>query len=266
MTAPILVTGGTGTLGRHVVPKLRAAGREVKVLSRTGHGPGVLTGDLATGAGVDAAVAGAEVVVHLAGTAKGDEAKARTLVDAARRAGKPHLVFISVVGADRVPVVSAVDRMAFGYFAAKRGAEEIIAGAGLPWTTLRATQFHELTLTVARQLARMPVITVPAGVRFQPVDGEEVAGRMVELALGPPAGLVPDLGGPQVCAMADLVRGYLRAAGRRRPILPVRFAGRAYRSVRAGANLTLDRSFGVRTWADFLAATVAPEDLARRGQ
>ena len=267
MTAPILVTGGTGTLGRYVVPKLRAAGRDVRILSRTGHGPGILTGDLATGAGVEAAVAGAEVIVHLAGSAKGDEVKARTLVEAAKRTRRrPHLVFISVVGADRVPVVSAVDRMAFGYFAAKRGAEEIIAGAGLPWTTLRATQFHELTLTVARQLARMPVITVPAGVRFQPVDGAEVAGRMVELALGAPAGLVPDLGGPQVCAMADLVRGYLRAAGRRRPILPVRFAGRAYRSVRAGANLTLDRSFGVRTWADFLAATVAPEDLARRGQ
>jgi uncharacterized protein YbjT (DUF2867 family) len=253
MTAPILVTGGTGTLGRHVVPKLRAAGRDVRILSRTGHGPEVLTGDLATGAGVDAAVAGAEIIVHLAGSAKGDEAKTRTLVEAAKRAGKAHLVFISVVGADRVPVVSAVDRMAFGYFAAKRGAEEVVAGSGLPWTTLRATQFHELTLTVARQLARLPVITVPAGVRFQPVDGAEVAERMVELALGEPAGLVPDLGGPQVHGMDELVRAYLRSVGRRRPILPVRFAGRAYRSVRAGANLTEDRAVGVRTWADFLA-------------
>jgi uncharacterized protein YbjT (DUF2867 family) len=256
MTAPILITGGTGTLGRYVVPRLRSAGRDVRVLSRTGRGPGVLTGDLATGAGVDEAVAGAEVVVHLAGSAKGDEEKTRTLVAAAKRAGTPHLVHISVVGADRVPVVSAIDRMAFGYFAAKRGAEEIVSGSGLPWTTLRATQFHELTLSVVRRMARMPVIPVPAGVRFQPVDAAEVAQRMVELALGEPAGLVPDLAGPQVYGMDDLVRRYLRATGRRRPIVPVRFAGRAYRAVRAGANLAPERAVGVRTWPDFLAANV----------
>ena len=256
MTAPILITGGTGTLGRLVVPRLRAAGREVRVLSRTGRGPGLVTGDLATGAGVHAAVAGAGIIVHLAGSAKGDDDKARTLVAAARRAGRAHLVHISVVGADRVPVVSAADRMAFGYFAAKRGAEEVVAGSGLPWTTLRATQFHQLTLTVARQMARMPVVAVPAGVRFQPVDGAEVADRMVELALGEPAGLVPDLAGPHVYGMDELVRGYLRAVGRRRLIVPVRFAGRAYRAVRAGANLAPGRAVGVRTWPDFLAATV----------
>ena len=107
-------------------------------------------------------------------------------------------MYISVVGADRVPVVSGIDRAMFGYFASKRAAERVVADSGLPWTTLRATQFHDLILTVARQLAKLPVMPVPAGVRFQPVDAGEVAARLVELALGAPAGLVPDLAGPRV--------------------------------------------------------------------
>ena len=78
MTAPILITGGTGTLGRQVVPRLRDAGRELRVLSRGGgesvEGIELVTGDLTTGQGVDAAVDGAEIIVHLAGTAKGDAA------------------------------------------------------------------------------------------------------------------------------------------------------------------------------------------------
>src|ERR671922_619566 len=98
--APILVTGGTGTLGRQVVPRLRAAGRDVRVLSRHprdgGDGIEYVTGDLATGEGIQAAVEGIETVVHLAGTSKGDELKAGQLVRAASRAGTRHLVHISV--------------------------------------------------------------------------------------------------------------------------------------------------------------------------
>ena len=257
MTSPILVTGGTGTLGRHVVPRLRDAGAEVRVLSRRRHesadGVEFVAGDLATGEGLDAAVDGVGTIVHCAGSAKGDDEKARNLVGRRRGPRRPHLVFISVVGADRIPVVSGVDRAMFGYFASKRAAEQVVADSGLPWTTLRATQFHDLVLTVARQLAKLPVVPVPAGVRFQPVDTGEVAARLVELALGAPAGLVPDLGGPRVYPLAELVRGYLRATGRRRLIMPIRLPGKAARAVRAGANLAPDRAVGRRTWEEFLA-------------
>jgi uncharacterized protein YbjT (DUF2867 family) len=260
MTPPILVTGGTGTLGRLVVPRLRDAGLNVRVLSRRhrkgGAGVEPVTGDLATGEGIDAAVAGVDIVVHLAGSSKGDEDKARHLVEAASRAGVRHLVDISVVGADRVPVVGGLDRALFGYFAAKLAAERVVAESGLPWTTLRATQFHDLILTVVRQLARLPVVPVPAGFRFQPVDTGEVAARLVELALGAPAGLVPDLAGPRVHELAELVRADLRARGRHRPVLPVRVPGQAARALRAGANLAPDRAVGRRTWEDFLAARV----------
>ena len=260
MSSTILVTGGTGTLGRLVVPRLRDAGGKVRVLSRRAReaagGVEFVPGDLDTGEGIDAAVAGTEVIVHCAGSQKGDGDKARTLVRAASRAGAPPLVNISVVGADRIPVASRVDRAMFGYFGAKLDAERVIAGSGLPWTTLRATQFYDLLLMVARPMARLPVIPVPAGVRFQPVDAAEVAARLAELALGPPAGLVPDLAGPRVYPMAELLRGYLRAAGKRRPLVPLWLPGRAARAVRAGANLAPDRAVGHRTWEDFVTERV----------
>jgi uncharacterized protein YbjT (DUF2867 family) len=258
--SPILVAGGTGTLGRHVVPRLRNAGRDVRVLSRSHHetsnGIEYVPGDLATGEGLDAATAGAEIIVHLAGSAKGDEVKARNLVRAASRAGSSHVVYISVVGADAIPMASGIDRMMFGYFGAKHAAERIVADSGLPWTTLRATQFHDLLFTVVEGMAKLPVIPAPAGFKFQPIDPAEVAARLVELVLAPPAGLVPVMGGPQVYDMAEMLRGYLQATNRRRPILPIWLPGKAARAFRAGANLALDRAVGRRTWEDFLAERV----------
>ena len=257
---PILVTGGTGTLGRLVVARLREAGCDVRVLSRVSHqgGEGIefVTGDLATGQGIEAALEGIEIIVHCAGSTKGDEAKARHLVKAALPAGIRHMVYISVVGADKIPLASRIDRAMFGYFGSKLAAERVVAESGLPWTTLRATQFHDLILMTVRQMARLPLIPVPAGFRFQPVDAGEVAARLVELAFGTPAGLVPDMAGPRVYEMAELIRGYLRAAGKHRPMIPVRMPGRAARAFRAGANLAQDRAVGQTTWEDFLVGRV----------
>ena len=263
MTSPILVTGGTGTLGRHVVRRLRDVGNNVRVLSRRSHeaedGIQFMSGDLATGEGIEAAVDGIETIVHLAGSAKGDEDKARNLVRAASSQTRlPHLVYISVVGADRIPMVSRVDRAMFGYFESKRAAERMVEDSGLPWTTLRATQFHDLMLTVARQLAKLPVAPVPAGFRIQPVEADEVAVRLVELTLGEPAGMVPDMGGPRVYGAAELLRGYLRASKRRRrPIVPVWLPGKAARVFRDGGNLAPEQAVGHRTWEEFLADGVS---------
>lgn len=257
MNLPMLITGGTGTLGSHVVPLLQDAGLKLRVLSRHRQefteGAEYIIGDLATGAGVDEAVDGVGTIVHLAGSTKGDDQKTRTLVNAATRAGKPHLVYISVVGADQVPVVGRADRAMFGYFAAKLASEQIVAGSGLPWTTLRATQFHDLAFATAEQMAKLPVIPVPTGVRFQPVDTGEVAARLVELSLAEPAGLVPDIAGPRIYEMKDLIRGYLKARGKRRLLMPARLPGKAARAMRDGANLAPDRAVGKRTWEDFLA-------------
>jgi uncharacterized protein YbjT (DUF2867 family) len=267
MQAPIMVTGGTGTLGRRVVARLHQAGYRVRVLGRHAYEtePGVefVAADLATGEGIETALEQSEIIVHCAGTSNGDEVKALNLVKVASRVGVRHLVYISVVGADRIPMASGIDRALFGYFGSKLAAEQVVADSGLPWTTLRATQFHDLLLTTVQQMSKMPLIPVPAGFRFQPIDTDEVAARLVELALGAPAGLVPDLGGPRVYEMAELIRSYLTARGMRRPLVSVPLPGRAASAFRSGANLTPERAVGRRTWEDFLAARLAvPREAA----
>jgi uncharacterized protein YbjT (DUF2867 family) len=264
---PILVTGGNGALGRHVVARLRDAGREVRVLSRNGGpaSPGVsqAIADLHTGEGVDAAVAGAPVIVHCAGSRTGDEEKARTLVAAARRAGTRHLVYISVVGDELVPQVGRADRSMFGYFGAKLAASRVIAASGVPFTTLHATQFHELTLMTVSALAKLPIVPAFAGFRFQPAAADDVAARLVELALGDPQGAVADLGGPTIYAFKDLVRSYLRATGKHRLIVSMPVPGQAAAAIRRGVHLAPDHATGSETWEQFLAANLGPNGHGR---
>ena len=166
-----------------------------------------------TGEGVDRAVRGAGIIIHCAGAPsfRRDQAMTANLIQAARQLpAPPHLVKISVVGADRVPVGRGLGKLMFGYFESMVATERAVERSGLPWTTLRATQFFDAVALIARAMARLPLIPVPSGIRFQPVDTGEVADRLIELAVGAPAGLAPDFGGPTAYPMADLVRSYLR--------------------------------------------------------
>jgi uncharacterized protein YbjT (DUF2867 family) len=152
-------------------------------------------------------------------------------------------------------------RLTLAYFKAKQDAERIVAGSGLPWTTLRATQFYDLFLTTAKALTKLPVVPVPARFRFQPVDADDVAARLVELALGSPVGQVPDIGGPRVYLMVDLIRSYLLAAHRRRLVVPVWMGGKSARVLRAGGNLVAKPDPAThahvgKTWEEFLAERV----------
>ena len=248
MIGQILVTGGTGTLGRVLVRRLVDEGTPVRVLSRrpppAGRPPvGWSTGDLKTGRGIDAAVAGVDGIVHCA-TGLGDVGAARHLIESARRAGSPQVVYISIVGVDRIP---------FGYYKSKLEAERLVESSGLPWTVLRATQFHQLILRGCEALARLPVMLVPAGTAFQPVDAREVAGRLAGLASGPAAGRVPDMGGPEVRDAAELARGYLQARGRHRPVRAIRLPGDVFAGYRRGGHLAPDHATGQVTFAEFLA-------------
>ncbi|MCO1659018.1 SDR family oxidoreductase [Pseudonocardia humida] len=244
----VLVTGGTGLLGRAVAGELTAAGHTVRILSRRPGGPGTAVGDLATGAGLDTALQGVDAVVHSASDPRDprpvDVDGTRRLVAAARRAGEPHLVYVSIVGIDRIP---------WPYYRAKLAAERAVGASGLPWTILRATQFHEFTADLLARLTRLPVVPAPRGWRFQPVDVREVAARFAATVDAGPAGRLPDLGGPQVLTVAELAQLHLRATGRRRRVVAVPVPGAFSRSLRAGANLAPSGCSAGRTYAEFLA-------------
>jgi uncharacterized protein YbjT (DUF2867 family) len=240
----VLVTGGTGTLGRVLVPRLQAAGHDPAVLSRRA-GPGVLTGDLSRWSDLDAAVRGVSTIVHLASTPEQDTALSGNLIAAALRHGRPHLVFVSIVGVDRVPL---------GYYREKLAVEQLVRTSGLPWTTLRATQFHDLLARLFGALARPGVLPVLAGGRFQPVDVRDVADRLVGLVAAGPAEAVSEFGGPAVRGMDELARAWLRATGRRRPVLRLPVPGGLARAVRAGALTAPEHADGVITFEDWLGS------------
>jgi uncharacterized protein YbjT (DUF2867 family) len=255
MNAPLLVTGGTGNIGSRVVPLLREAGRDIRILTRHPRSaePGIqhVVGDTVAGQGLAAALEGVDVVLHLAGGAKGDDVAALNLASAAREAGVQHLVLISVIGADQMPI---------GYFRAKAQAERVIADSGVPYTVLRAAQLHDFVLPIARGMARMPLLPVPGGLRFEPVHGDEVAARLAELALGAPAGRVADLAGPEVLDVPQLVTTFAEVTGarQRRGCLSIRLPGAVGRAYRAGENLGgAGAQRGIRTWREFLGERAA---------
>jgi uncharacterized protein YbjT (DUF2867 family) len=253
VTNSVLVTGGTGTVGRIVVDHLTTAGQDVRILSR-GRRPSQRTdvqhfvGDVQTGDGLDAALDGVDTIVHCVYPTE-------HLIPAAKRAGSPHLVYVSIVGIDRVP---------FGLYRKMLANERVIAESGLPWTVMRATQFHDLIAFILRMLAKPPVMALPSGLRFQPVDVRDVGERLARLALGEPVGRAPDFGGPQVRALDDLARSYLAIVGKRRLIVPIGLPGKVFGAVRAGALTAPQHAAGTITFERYLREQVGAGQLPYR--
>jgi uncharacterized protein YbjT (DUF2867 family) len=240
-----LVTGATGTLGAPTVARLREAGHEVRALSRRS-GPGLTTGNLLTGAGLSEAVAGADTILHLATgpRGRGDVEATSTLVHAARDAGVRHLVLISIVGIDDIPL---------GYYRDKVVIERLVRESGLPFSLLRATQFHSFVEALFTAQRAFPVVAAPT-FPLQPIAVEEVADRLVELAGAAPAGRVADIGGLEQQGVPDLARLWARVTGTRRPVVPLSLPGKLFAAYRAGSALVPGPAYGRQTFADHLAA------------
>jgi uncharacterized protein YbjT (DUF2867 family) len=244
----VLVTGGTGHLGKRLVGRLQGAGHTVRVMSRRGAGPGGVRGDLATGRDLDAALAGAEVVVHAASDPRGnpwevDVAGTRRLVQAVDRDRLQHLVYISIVGVDRIP---------FNYYRAKYSAEQVLLASGLPVTLLRVTQFHDFVDTLLETARRGPVVPVPMGWRLQPVDVDEVAAHITVVASAPPAGGVVEFGGPEDLTAADVARIWAAARGAGAHVVATPVPGKMGAAIRDGAALPSGGARGQRTYAEHL--------------
>jgi uncharacterized protein YbjT (DUF2867 family) len=243
----IAIAGGTGTLGRQVAAELTARGHDVRVLSRNARPYRV---DLSTGAGLDEALAGCEVVVDASNDSSKNAGETlvggtRRLLAAGREGGVAHHVCVSIVGCELVPM---------GYFRVKAEQEEVVTGGTVPWTIVRATQFHEYLATMFGAGARWRTVPVPR-VPLQPLASAEVAHVVADATeRGPRDGRV-QIAGPQVAGAMDLARAWRRATGTRAALVPLPLPGRLGRALRGGA-LTTDEAdvHGRVTFADWLDA------------
>lgn len=249
----VTVTGASGRLGRVLTPVLAEAGYEVRAVSRrprTGGGVSWVVADLTTGEGVAEAVAGADVVVHLASAPYQGRYTRRVELDgtgrllaAARAAGTGHFLYVSIVGVDRVP---------WGYFRAKLAAERLVRDGGVPWTTLRVTQFHEFVAGMFAMASKPGLLITDPGIPVQPVDVSDVAAHLLTLIGRGPSEQVEEYGGPEILGAVEAARTWLRARGSRRPLLRVRVPGKLGRAFRDGAMTTSAKPTGTITWKDYL--------------
>jgi uncharacterized protein YbjT (DUF2867 family) len=255
--ARVLVTGGSGDLGRHIVPFLAQRGHSVRVLVHNNIPPRATgqeviefnPGDLETGEGIANALLRAETVVHLATkptkTKQVDIAGTERLLRTAESAGVNHFLYISIAGIDEMP--------GYSYYRTKLEVERLIVASRLPWTILRATQFHELAVRFMKPFDWLPFVAVPGGTSWQLIAAREVAARLTELVDAGPSGRVRDIGGPEVLSADDIATFYRRARGKSESLLRMPLPGKTGSQLRAGKQLVPDYKYGQQTWQEFLA-------------
>lgn len=243
----IAVAGGTGTVGRHVVEAIAAQGHQTVVLSRAA---GV---DLMRGEGLVGLLAGVDVVIDVTSTPTALAADSvrffgtvtANLLQAESLAGVGHHVVLSIIGAAKINAA---------YYAGKKVQEDLVMGGAIPWSLVRAAQFHEFVTQLIDRGKVGPIQVAPT-MRSQPIAAVEVAAALVGIATGEPQQLTADLAGPKVENMADLVRRYLRAVGVSRPVLQVPFPGSFGRGMRDGSLLAGPNArLGSVTFDEWLAA------------
>lgn len=208
----IAVVGATGQIGSKVVELLTAAGHDVVAASRNS---GV---DVLTGAGVEGAVSGADVLVDVLNSPSFDDdpvlefftTSTNNLVAAATKAGVGHYVALSIVGADGLPES--------GYMRAKVVQENAITASGLPYTIVRATQFHEFAEMIAGSLIVGDEVRVPDA-QIQPIAAADVAAEVATVAAAPPVNGIVNIGGPDKMSFGDLARDVLASQGKQLPVV-----------------------------------------------
>ena len=208
----VAVVGATGRIGKFTVAALRAGGHQVAEISRS-KGMDVITGD-----GLSAALTGAEAVVDVTSNSAQDEAEivdffttaARNVTSAAKRAGVVHYVLLSIVNVD--------GGHGGPHYVGKVRQERVVEGGGIPWSIVRATQFHDFAEMVASwTLSDGTALVAP--LLCQPIAPKDVGDVLAEVATGDPVGRI-DLAGPDTQDLVDMARRTLAARGQQVRLVP----------------------------------------------
>lgn len=200
----IVVIGGSGLIGRQLATLLRQAGHAVTAASPSS---GV---NAVTGEGLSEALAGAQVVVDVSNSPSFEDeavmhffrASTRNLLDASARAGVAHYVALSVVGSERVP--------ASGYFRAKVAQEALIQEGRVPYTLVRATQFHEFLMSIAHVATEGQTVRLPSA-PLQPIAASDVAEALADVAVQAPLNGTCEVAGPEAVPLDQLIRQLFQA-------------------------------------------------------
>lgn len=250
----VLITGGTGALGSEIVTQMiNDSIHQLFILSsRKSYlpppGSQVIHGNLATNEGLYEALANTDIIIHCASNPKDamnvDFTGTANLVKAINKNKKIHLIYISIVG---------VDKSAYPYYNIKAKVEKMIAESGITFSVLRTTQFHNFVLSMIQSF---PIcnghLMVPEGMRFQSIDIKDVANRLIKLTDEEPSGLLPDMGGPEILGIREMVMVYQNVFGQSDILKVAATDNERHNLFRTGINLC-NLNIDVKiTWEQFL--------------
>jgi uncharacterized protein YbjT (DUF2867 family) len=203
--------------------------------------------DLRTGDGLDEALAGVQTVVEAANSQTAAQKVlvegGRRLLAAEARAGVGHHVAISIVGCDRTP---------YGYYRVKVAQEEVVQGGPVPWSILRATQFHTL-ITLLFESAQRLRLSPGGSARLQPIDPGVVAARLADAVGAGPSGMMGDIGGPEIRTLSEFAAQWRAHSRHRLLVVPVPIPGRLGKALRSGSLCDPAAATPGPTYAEWLA-------------
>jgi nucleoside-diphosphate-sugar epimerase len=248
----VLVTGGTGTLGKEIVKQLMSEGYDPLILSSKNQaGKKIVQGDLITGSAIGEAVKNTDVIIHCASdprnSAEVDIKGTSNLLNAIPGRQNPYLIYISICG---------VDRSNYQYYQNKFDVERMIQVSGFPNLVIRITQFHDFVLhrILLPNIKEDSVMEVPYGLRFQSIDVKDAARYIVNVVQDKPKTPVVTIGGPQILSIKEMAEVYLNNKEQKYAIRESAVENDFYNIFRSGINLVPEGKVGTITWDAFLSA------------
>lgn len=246
----VLVTGGAGVLGRDVVSRLMEKDYTVRIMSRSPrHGTTSAEwaqAQLLTGEGLSESLQDVDVIVHAAADrkfAKTDAEMTRLLLEKAQAVGVGYILYISIVSIDHLPA---------GLAQAKLACEALVRDSGIPYANLRLTQFHEAIDSMLHLFTRLPIGLLMMDWKFQPIDVGEAADQVARVVNERPSGLLPDVAGPEVLTLREMLREWKQARGSHKPVLNLPIPGKTAAAARSGLLTAPNERVGKITWAQWL--------------
>lgn len=255
----VLITGGTGTLGQEISRLLVEKGYLVNILSSKenpdiAYYTHILKGDLTDTESLKEAVGKSGIIIHCASDPRNAQAVdlegTKNLLGAINKNQCVHFIYVSIVG---------VDKSNYPYYQTKYAVEQLIEASGLPYSILRATQFHDLVLYRIIQIFDKGVgvpIQIPADMRFQSIDKTDVATYIDELVANKAINGISTIGGPEAHTLETMLQTYLAQSGRQETIEYIESSMAFHQVFTTGINLCPENAIEGISWAKYLSNTI----------
>ncbi|GJM35433.1 MAG: nucleotide-diphosphate-sugar epimerase [Saprospiraceae bacterium] len=254
MKSKIFITGATGLLGKAMLEAMDRESFDITIGQRQDPQIEHLSYkwtkfDLAD-TSLSLNLSGVDTIFHLASSTRKpsyelDVDGTESLLNNAKEYGVKHFIYISIVGIEKVPIK---------YYKIKKSAEEAIENSGVPYTILRATQFHEFFEMIIKGLQRFPIVILPGKAVLQPIEVNRVAQKLLEISLQQPSNQILEIGGQEKLTLKAAMNLWLKSKGVRKPILdiPMFLLGKIGRALKQGGLTTDECDGGSRRWGEWL--------------